>query len=451
MADEVVTAVGSLPNGWQVQRLRTLTTHIGSGATPRGGAAIYLDERVNFAIVRSQNVFDRFFNEEGLAYISDADAASLQGVELQEDDVLLNITGDGITFARSCLAPHRILPACVNQHVVRIRCDKSKCEPGYLLSFLTHPLAKEYIESFNAGGSRRAITKRHIESFEIPLPPLREQQAIACILGALDDKIELNRRRNRTLEAMARAIFQSWFVDFDPVKAKAASRTPSGLAAHFPDSFIDSPLGPIPNGWRVGSILEIADLLSGGTPKTSEPSYWDGQIPWASAKDVSQCGEAFLIDTERTITEVGLENSATQVIPALSSVVVARGATTGRLTMFGDDIAMNQTCYALRCKLKTPRFLYLLLRHEIDAIVRTAHGSVFDTITTATFRASKVCIPASQLIEALEKRIAPMFDQLLGTLRQSRTLAALRDALLPKLISGELRVPDAERIVGRVV
>lgn len=131
-----------------------------------------------------------------------------------------------------------------------------------------HPLSKEYIESFNAGGSRRAITKGHIESFQIPLPPLREQQAITCILGALDDKIELNRRRNRTLEAMARAIFQSWFVDFDPVKAKAAGRTPPGLspalAALFPDRFEESTLGPIPAGWRAGTLSDLAAFVLGG-------------------------------------------------------------------------------------------------------------------------------------------------------------------------------------------
>ena len=252
---------------------------------------------------------------------------------------------------------------------------------------------------------------------------------------------------------MVRAIFQSWFVDFDPVRAKAAGRAPAGLspeiAALFPAAFDDSALGPIPEGWRTGSVLEIADLLSGGTPTTSEPSYWDGPIPWASAKDVSQCGEAFLLETERYITQAGLDNSATQIIPALSSVVVARGATTGRLTMFGADIAMNQTCYALRSKSGTPRFLYQLLIREMDALVHAAHGSVFDTITTATFRASRVCLPDLPIIQQFEKSVRGIFDLILNTQQQSRTLAALRDALLPKLISGELRVPDAERIVGR--
>src|SRR5262249_43553077 len=149
------------------------------------------------------------------------------------------------------------------------------------------------------------------------LPPLPQQRTISRLLGTLDDKIELNRRMNETLEAMARKLFKSWFVDFDPVRAKAEGRQPPGLdaatAALFPASCEDSPLGPIPAGWRVGPILDQASLISGGTPDTGEPEYWDGRIPWASAKDVSQCGEAFLTVTERCITQAGLDNSSTKI------------------------------------------------------------------------------------------------------------------------------------------
>ncbi len=208
---------------WPVVSLAEITTKIGSGATPKGGSESYLPNRTNFALVRSQNVFDRYFDHAGLAFISDEQADGLRGVVLQPNDILLNITGDGITFGRACIVPNDVLPACVNQHVSIIRLDPKRADPGYVLSFLTFPEVKTYIESFNAGGSRRAITKGHIESFRLPLPPLPEQHAIAHILGTLDDKIELNRRMNETLEAMARALFKSWFVDFDPVRAKAAN------------------------------------------------------------------------------------------------------------------------------------------------------------------------------------------------------------------------------------
>jgi type I restriction enzyme, S subunit len=216
-----VEAPISHPSDWPVVRLAKISLKIGSGATPTGGEESYLPMRTNFALVRSQNVFDRRFDSAGLAFISDEQAERLRGVVLQEGDLLLNITGDGITFSRSCAVPKDVLPACVNQHVAIVRVDPAMADPGYVLSYLTHPSVKSYVESFNAGGSRRAITKGHIESFQLPLPPLREQRAIAHILSTLDDKIELNRRMNETLEAMARALFKSWFVDFDPVRAKA--------------------------------------------------------------------------------------------------------------------------------------------------------------------------------------------------------------------------------------
>ena len=205
----ICPTVDTLPTGWEVRLLGSFCSKIGSGATPRGGSEVYLSSRVRHALIRSQHVFDRHFGAEGLAYISPQHALELRNAEVQSGDLLLNITGDGVTFGRSCIVPDNILPACVNQHVSIIRPDPTVCDPGYLLSVLTHPATKPYIESFNSGGSRRAITKGHIESFGIPLPPLAQQKAIAAVLGALDDKIELNRRMNVTLEVMARALFQS--------------------------------------------------------------------------------------------------------------------------------------------------------------------------------------------------------------------------------------------------
>ena len=293
------------------------------------------------------------------------------------------------------------------------------------------------------------VTKRDLENIEAAYPCLPEQRAIAHMLGTLDDKIELNRRMNETLEAMARALFKSWFVDFDPVHAKAEGRDqglPKLRADLFPDSFENSELGEIPKGWRVGPILETACLLSGGTPKTDRDEYWSGSIPWASAKDVSQCGDSFLIETERKITARGLDESATQLIPALCSVVVARGATTGRMAVLGDAMAMNQTCYALATTIGTPFALYCHLREEIPKLVHAAHGSVFDTITTSTFATSKVVIPPNRAFVEFERRVDPMFRRVMAGTKASRTLAALRDALLPKLISGELCIKDATRI-----
>lgn len=319
--------------------------------------------------------------------------------------------------------------------------------------FLMYSLAATDISGYLTGSTMPKLTQGNMNRIPLLAPSLPEQRAIAHILGTLDDKIELNRRMNETLEATARALFKSWFVDFDPVHAKAEGRDtdlPKALADLFPSRLVDSELGEIPEGWEVGGLLDHARLMSGGTPKTDEPDYWGGSIQWASAGDVSQSPGTFLAWTQRTITERGLNESATQLIPAFCSVVVARGATTGRMVIFGTDMAMNQTCYALASTTATPFALYCRLRVEIDSLVHAAHGSVFDTITTSTFASSRIVLPPQPILTAFEERAASLFLRALESTRETRDLGALRDALLPKLISGELRLSKAEGILEGV-
>jgi type I restriction enzyme S subunit len=247
---------------------------------------------------------------------------------------------------------------------------------------------------------------------------------------------------------MARALFKSWFIDFDPARARAEGRDaglPMQTAALFPNSF-DIDLKPA--GWHWEPLLAQARLISGGTPKTEVSEYWDGGIPWASAKDVSQCADLFLTTTDRTISDRGLEESAARMVPRLSTVVVARGATTGRFRLFGRDMAMNQTCYAVQSRNRRPFWLAAAFATLIDELVHAAHGSVFDTITTSTLERARVIVGDDRLLNAFEEAVAPLYHRVLLNCEESRTLAALRDVLLPKLISGDLRVRDAERVLA---
>lgn len=245
------------------------------------------------------------------------------------------------------------------------------------------------------------------------------------------------------LEAVARALFKSWFVDFEPVRAKAEGRDPGlpmEIAALFPDGF-NAELTP--TGWHWEPLLMQARLISGGTPKTDVSEYWDG-----GTKDVSKCADLFLMATDRTITDRGLEESATRIVPKLSIVVVARGATTGRFRLLGRDMAMNQTCYALQSRNHRPFWLAAAFAGLIDELVHAAHGSVFDTITTSTFERARVIVGDEGLLNAFEEAVTPVYERVLINCKEWRTLAALRDALLPNLISGELRLRDAERVVA---
>ncbi|HRB16173.1 MAG TPA: restriction endonuclease subunit S [Nitrospira sp.] len=285
----------------------------------------------------------------------------------------------------------------------------------------------------------------------ISLPPIAQQRSIALILGTLDDKIELNRRMNETLEAMARALFSSWFVDFNPVRANAEGRD-TGLPKHlddfFSDSFEDSELGEIPRGWEIKAFADTIEIVGGGTPKTSVAEYWDGDIPWFSVVDSPTDSDVWVVDTEKKVTHAGVENSSTRVLPEGTTIISARG-TVGRIALVSVPMAMNQSCYGLRGRAEAHGFFtYFSTRELVARLQQHAHGSVFDTITRDTLAGVSVVAPAAALIEEFEKRVAPILHRIRVGLLETRTLAALRDALLPKLISGELRVPEGTIKLG---
>jgi len=250
---------------------------------------------------------------------------------------------------------------------------------------------------------------------------------------------------------MARALFQSWFVDFDPVRAKAAGHHPDGLdaatAALFPDSFDDSPLGKIPKDWATKSFDQLVEILSGGTPKTSIAEYWNGDIPWFRVTDVPLNSDIFVLDTERYISQAGVDNSATKILSVGTTIISARG-TVGKLAMVEKPMAMNQTCYGLKGKkgYRDP-FIYFQTKALIEGLKQRTHGCVFDTIIRDTFKMLEVATPPQKLAEAFGARVEPILQKVMNNLKESRTLAAIRDALLPKLLSGEVRVKEVERFM----
>ena len=529
--------------------------------------------------------------------------------------------------------------------------DHELIDPRFLFYWMS---GREFFVQFKgvAGQTDMAeyVSLRDQRNMHLTLPPLPEQRAIAHILGTLDDKIELNRRMNETLEEMARALFKSWFVDFDPVHAKAALKrhaaaqitpplrgsrqakgdspqarrwgeirrlyspqtlqkahalrhnqtnaegllwhylrnkqlggykfrrqqpigpyiadfaclsekllikldggqhaeqtasdarrdgflqekgyrvlrfwnhevfencfgvlesiyaalphhpplahhppleggskdaslsgrgsppppqpAPDGLAsatpppggsdwtvdrarayldgmdpdiaALFPDSFVDSELGAVPEGWEVGTLDDMVELLSGGTPKTSVAEYWDGTIPWYTAKDAPPPSDVFVVETERRITQAGIENSAAKMLPAGTTIITARG-TVGRLACLGIPMTMNQTCYGIRGVPGYPDFFtYLNIKMTVNELQQRTHGTIFDTITRQTFTLIDAIIPPSKLADKFETVVQPIMSHILSNLHESRALTALRDTLLPKLISGERRVGDSGRFL----
>jgi type I restriction enzyme S subunit len=332
--------------------------------------------------------------------------------------------------------------------MVALRADPDAVYPPYLFAALRSDLVQNAISNMHVGTLIPHFKKGDFDKLFIPLPERQTQHFIGDLYLLISQKVDLNRRMNETLEAMARAIFKDWFVDFGPTRAKMKGLAPylaPEIWALFPERLDGEGK---PEGWRVDPLLMHARLLSGGTPKTDVGDYWNGPVLWARAKDVSRCDEVFLTRTERTITERGLSESATQIVPINATVVVARGATTGRFCMFGAAMAMNQTCYALTSK--RPFWLNCAFGTLVQSLVHAAHGSVFDTITMKTIEGAKVVVATDDVMEHFETLVAPSFASMRSHIEESLTLGETRDALLHKLMSGEIRIRDAEKVVEAV-
>ncbi len=343
------------------------------------------------------------------------------------------------------------------------------------------------LKKMDVGAANPALNRNHVHPLSIRWLSRESQDEVVKTLSSLDRKISLNRQINQTLEQMAQAIFKSWFVDFDPVKAKIAALDAGGseedalLAAMqaisgksdrqlerlrnaspkqyaelcataelFPSAMQKSVLGDIPEGWEVLPLSNMVDLLGGGTPKKSEPSYWNGDICWFSVKDAPKEGDVFVIDTEDKITDAGLNGSSTKLLPIGTAIITARG-TVGKLALTGVVTAMNQSCYGVVASDGSGPYLnYLRLCRAVDTLKRNTHGAVFDTITRTTFETVVQSQSSLEVRQRFEKLVEPVFEAIKGNLHEAKTLCELRDTLLPKLLSGELTIPVAEEQVAEV-
>ena len=380
-----------------VVKLADICQKIGSGATPRGGKEAYRAEGI--ALVRSQNVLDFSFSSDGLAYINDEQADKLRNVELQSGDVLLNITGDSV--ARACLMDDDYLPGRVNQHVAIIRVDESKAVNSYLLYYLQWRKS-HLLQLASAGATRNALTKGMIEQLEIDLPSLDEQRKVVGILGSIQNKIKLNHEINDNLQQQANALFARYY---DCAETEI-------------------------------SFTEIIQILGGGTPKTSESAYWNGDIPFFTPKDV---GNPYTLTTEKTITEDGLAHCNSRLYTINTVFVTARG-TVGKVGLSGVPMAMNQSCYALIGKATHPLLVYFYTLKVIDKLKHKASGAVFDAITTRDFESEHILKLSNDDERAFLDVVEPMYQVMLSNSIENMHLASLRDSLLPKLMSGELDV-----------
>jgi type I restriction enzyme S subunit len=317
--------------------------------------------------------------------------------------------------------------------------------PKYVYYFFRSIAAT--LRDLDVGSANPTLNRNHVHPIETRWAPIDEQKAIAHILGTLDDKIELNRKTNETLEAMAKALFKSWFVDFDPVRAKAEGR-PTGLPAEisdlFPDSFEDSELGEIPSGWKVKSLDKVAHFLNGLALQKFPPE--DG-APTLPVIKIAQLKKGDSIGADRCSTAVP------------SDYVVRDGdmlfSWSGSLAVdiwCGGDGALNQHLFKVTSKTYGKWFFYQWVKHHLPEFQEIAQGkaTTMGHIQRHHLSEAMALIPKPSLLAAMDSAFAPLLDRAFGLRKQSNDLATTRDALLPKLISGELRIPDAEKMLEEV-
>lgn len=292
-----------------------------------------------------------------------------------------------------------------------IRERKGVSDKHFLYYFAISPDFRDIaILSMSRSSGRQRVQTDFLRNHVFVIPPLPEQRAIASVLSSLDDKIDLLHRQNKTLEAMAETLFRQWFVE------------------------------EVDEGWEEGSLLELIQLVGGGTPKTSISDYWDGDIPWLAGGDIASNHKSFILKTEKTITEKGLKNSSAKLLPKFATIISARG-TVGKYCLLAQPMAFSQSNYGILPKVDNCYFFtYLLINHLVEELQSSAYGSVFDTITTTTFKENRILIPTKDKIIGFETVVFPYFNKMFVNKSQIHTLEKLRDTLLPKLMSGEVRV-----------
>ena len=476
-----------LPDGWHWDYFENLCVKVSVGHV--GETSSFFTTKENgIPFIRSQNVRPGKLVLDDIKYITREFHKKSKKSQLLAGDILIVRVGQN--RGDCCVLPENTCEInCANIVFGRLNNLKYSNYIGY---FFNSELGRAALLAVSSGSAQGVLNTKAIAKVVVPVPPMEIAEDVGFKLASFDNKIELNRQINQTLEQIAQAIFKSWFVDFEPVKAKieakqngqdperAAMRAISGktdeelnaltpeqrqqlttAAALFPDELEDdaqgsasaaegrtpgaaSELGEIPKGWEIKPLSQMIELIGGGTPKRSEESYWGGDIPWFSVKDAPAAGDVFVIDTDEKITELGLNKSSTKLLPKGVTIISARG-TVGRLAMIGVPMAMNQSCYGVKAGTGLAAvFNYFNLKHAILSLQQQTHGAVFDTITTKTFSSVYAVQPCINCAKEFEIFAAPLLRRIKNNLFENTSLIECRDLLLPKLLSGELSTGNTQ-------
>lgn len=396
---------------WRTIKLEKVITDIAAG--PFGSnLKVECFVESGFPIIDGANLKGFKVTDNITKFVTEEKARSLHRSIAKRNDVIVTISGNvgQIAYISN---DSKYIEYLVSQRQFRVSFDESAIDVPYLVYYFHTREGQHKILSFanQVGVPALAQPLKNFKAIELNLPPLPTQRRIASILSSLDDKIDLLRRENATLEQMAETLFRQWFV----VEAK--------------EEWKEKPLG------------KCIKLVGGGTPKTSEERFWNGNVCWLSGGDIANNHKNYVSSSEKSISEDGLNNSSAKLLLENAMVVSARG-TVGKYCLLSKPMAFSQSNYGILPIYSSCYFFtYLLVAYHIDELQSAAYGSVFDTITTKTFEGVSVLLPKETgYIVEFEKMIEPYFSKMKYNNKQIQTLIQTRDGLLPRLMGGEVNV-----------
>jgi type I restriction enzyme S subunit len=384
----------------KVYKLGELAKKITSGGTPSTKNAEYYDGNIPWLNTKEIN-FNRIWRTE--KYISEKGLKNSSAKWIEENSIIVAMYG--ATAAKVAINK---IPLTTNQACCNLTIDQKKADYEFVFYYIWSKY--EELENIAVGAAQQNLSVGVIADFPIQLPPLSEQTAIAEVLSSLDNKIDLLHRQNKTLEQLAETLFRQWFVE------------------------------EAEESWEVGTIEDVVLVKGGTTPSTSNPDFWDGEIYWTSPRDLANNASIFLFNTERKITEEGLAQIGSGLLP-IGTVLLSSRAPIGYLAITQIPVAINQGYIAIICdKSISNYFMFLWCKANMETIENAGNGSVFQEISKSSFKTLEFVKPPKDKLLKFDRTVEPIFQKIMSNQIQIRALTQLRDALLPKLMSGEIRI-----------
>lgn len=400
-------------------KLKDLTVD-GKGSYGIGAPAVpYQEDKLTYLRITD-------INDDGSLNFSDLKSVDAEDAEkyiLKENDIVFARTGN--STGRSYFYEKQHGTFVYAGFLIKFSLDPNKVNPR-ILKYYTHSKPYfDWVNSFDTGATRGNINAKTYGDMEIELPSRKVQDKIVSILSSLDRKLELNNKINADLEEMAQAIFKNWFVDFEPFKD---------------GKFVDSELGMIPEGWKVGTLGEFCKCLLGGTPSRSKEEYWNGEVNWINSGEINKFR---ILEASEKITELGLAKSATKLLPKKTTVLAITGATLGQVSLLEIDSCANQSVIGVLENTEVPyEYIYPFIKDRIEMLIQHQTGGAQQHINKDNVESLIFLLPAINVLEDYISLVSPMYKRIESQCFENLYLSLLRDTLLPRLMSGELEVPE---------